>query len=182
VADYALRDALKAPGLISLARLPLALAVPWAIQEPGWALALVAGAGASDMLDGWCARRLHAVTPTGAVLDAVMDKAFVLSVLLSLVARGALAPTDAALLAARDLAELPLLARVAIERRLLEPRRPNRWGKLATVFQFGAVAAILAGAPRRELLIVPAALCGGFAAATYWMREARGPSRATQAS
>jgi CDP-diacylglycerol--glycerol-3-phosphate 3-phosphatidyltransferase/cardiolipin synthase len=172
VTDYTIRDALRAPGLISLVRLPLALAFPWAMDRPHCALALVAGAGASDVLDGWCARRLHAATPTGALLDAVMDKAFVLAVILSLVARGRVGPAAALLLATRDLAEIPLLARLAIVRRLSEPRRPNRLGKLATVLQFGAVAAILAGLPRRELLIATAAFCGALAAGTYWAREA----------
>jgi phosphatidylglycerophosphate synthase len=140
--------------------------------RPHCALAFVAGAGASDVLDGWCARRLHAATPTGAVLDAVMDKAFVLAVVLSLVARGILAPTAALLLATRDLAELPLIVRLAVVRRLSEPRRPNRLGKIATVLQFGAVAATVAGWPRRDLLIASAGLCGALAAAGYWAREA----------
>ena len=44
----------------------------------GWPFwVLYALCGISDMVDGWLARRLHAETKTGAVLDSVADIVFV---------------------------------------------------------------------------------------------------------
>ena len=44
----------------------------------GWPFwALYALCGISDMVDGWLARKLHAETKTGAVLDSVSDIVFV---------------------------------------------------------------------------------------------------------
>jgi len=39
-----------------------------------WAGAALLGIGASDVIDGWVARRYHLATPLGAVLDAFADK------------------------------------------------------------------------------------------------------------
>jgi CDP-diacylglycerol--glycerol-3-phosphate 3-phosphatidyltransferase len=51
-----------------------------------YALALVvfALAAATDWLDGWLARKFHAVTPLGAALDHIADKVLVACVLLAL--------------------------------------------------------------------------------------------------
>ena len=44
----------------------------------GWPFwTLYALCGISDMVDGWLARRLHAETKTGAILDSVADLSFV---------------------------------------------------------------------------------------------------------
>ena len=46
----------------------------------GWPFwTLYALCGISDMVDGWLARRLHAETKAGAILDSVADLSFVLS-------------------------------------------------------------------------------------------------------
>ena len=45
------------------------------VKWPFWVL--YALCGISDMLDGWLARKLHAETKAGAVLDSVADIAFV---------------------------------------------------------------------------------------------------------
>jgi phosphatidylglycerophosphate synthase len=169
-----MRDAVRLPGIISLTRLPLALAFPWTASRPGWALSLLMAAAASDVLDGWCARRRDEATPTGAVLDALMDKAFVLAVGATLLGRGALSVPGALLLATRDVAEIPLIVQLAIQKRLNEPRRSNRFGKIATVLQFAALAWIVSGAPGREPIIATAGACGATAAVVYWLRESRG--------
>ena len=44
----------------------------------GWLFwSLYASCGISDMVDGWLARKLHAESKTGAVLDSVADIVFV---------------------------------------------------------------------------------------------------------
>ncbi len=170
---YSMRDAVRLPGLISLARLPLALAFPWVMKSPAAAIVLLILAAVTDVLDGWTARRRHEVTPTGAALDALMDKIFVLVVAFALVLGGSLTVLEAILLGTRDLGELPLLTRLALQHRLAS-RRPlgsNVAGKLATVLQFATLVAILLGTPHREIWIFVTSVCGALAATTYWIRE-----------
>lgn len=45
---------------------------------------VVLAAGLSDGLDGLIARRFHAITPLGQLLDGIADKAFVLAAALTL--------------------------------------------------------------------------------------------------
>jgi phosphatidylglycerophosphate synthase len=177
VHQYSLRDAVRPPGLISLARLPLSLAFVWAARKPGWALAVLGAAAATDVLDGWVARRGHQETPTGAILDGLMDKAFVLVVVLTLVLEHHLAALDAVLLAARDIGELPLVVALRVRHRLSSPqtRAANVAGKVATVLQFATIAVVVVGAPRRRAWVLVTAAAGAVAALTYWAREARRP-------
>jgi cardiolipin synthase (CMP-forming) len=180
---YALRDAFRLPGLITLLRLPLALVFPWAARSPGWAVALMAFAATTDVLDGWIARATHAETATGAVLDALLDKLFVLVVALTLLFGGRLTVGEALMLAVRDLGEGPLLIRRVLHQRLLSTRTPtsNALGKTATVFQFVALATTLVGAPGGFVWYPAAATLGLAAAASYWLREARpGATTATR--
>ncbi len=77
------------------------LAVPTVIavlrSQWGAALALFLGALATDVLDGWIARRTHQVTVVGQLLDPVVDKAFYLSLFSSLAAVGRIPPVGAGL-------------------------------------------------------------------------------------
>ncbi|MBS2018843.1 MAG: CDP-alcohol phosphatidyltransferase family protein [Deltaproteobacteria bacterium] len=77
---YSARDLVRVPGLLSLSRLPLAVAFGFTVvSQPPLALTFLALAGLSDVLDGWYARRYGQATRTGAVLDAIVDKVFVLA-------------------------------------------------------------------------------------------------------
>jgi len=172
--SYSLRDATRLPSLISLARLPLALAFPWVASKPVLAIGLLAAAALSDILDGQVARRCHQVTATGAALDALMDKVFVLAVVLSLLLGGSLTVLEALLLGTRDIAELPLAIRVARGHRIHRvARSSNPFGKLATVLQFMTLVAILLGTPHRGFWVLATGACGVLAAASYWVREER---------
>jgi phosphatidylglycerophosphate synthase len=170
---YSIRDAFRVPGLLSLARLPLALTFPWAVRKPAFAIAVLVGAAATDVADGLLARRRNEETPMGAVLDPLMDKVFVLAVVLSLIMARSLKISEALLLGTRELGELPLLAHLALQHRLISrpQRRANVLGKLATVMQFAAIAAILLTAPYRAVWIFLAALAGVLAVTSYWRRE-----------
>lgn len=178
------------PNLLTLVRLPMAAAA-WALVQWPWALpALMAAAAASDMLDGWFARRMRERRrakglPTrglgekggrGAWLDPLCDKTFVVSVL------GAVwwfyqPPWYLlALTATREilLAPLVLAWRVLPGRRKLD-LRAGLLGKLTTVSQFAALWAILAGSDLQLHLAIAAAVIGVLAVADYLRRAVTAP-------
>jgi cardiolipin synthase (CMP-forming) len=74
------------PNLLSLFRLVLALLLPFS-PERYW-FWIVVGGGGSDFLDGWIARKWKVESWQGGLIDAVADKIFVLSALLTFVAAG----------------------------------------------------------------------------------------------
>jgi phosphatidylglycerophosphate synthase len=176
---YRARDLWRVPGLLSLARIPLAIAFVLVIGRagPAVALAILLAAGLSDVLDGWYARRFGQVTPTGAAIDPVTDKLFVLTVAFALVHHDLLLPVDVVLLSTREIAELPLVLWIATSRRArrLRAEHPsaNLPGKVATAFQFAAATAALFRLRYLFWLVVAAALAGVFAAAVYWVRALR---------
>lgn len=90
------------PNLISVSRLflaPVFLLVPRTEVR----ITLVIAAAASDMLDGWLARRQSRKSRFGAILDPVADRVFVLTALLALVMEGALSVAQVAVLLSRDI-------------------------------------------------------------------------------
>jgi len=167
-------ELLSVPGLLSLSRGPLAVLFPFAVTSPPAALAVVAAAGVTDVLDGWFARHSGRVTETGAVLDPLMDKVFVATVVVSLAIAHRLSLWVALLLGARDLIEIPLIlwlstrrARISTEDRDV---KANLFGKAATVLQFATVVAALL-APRWVLpLAISSSINGVLAGASYWAR------------
>jgi CDP-diacylglycerol--glycerol-3-phosphate 3-phosphatidyltransferase/cardiolipin synthase len=171
------RDLVSLPGLLSLVRAPLAAAFPFAMGEPLAALAVLAAAGLSDVLDGWVARRSGRASFTGAILDPVMDKLFVATVAVSMIITGHLSFGAVVLLGARDLLELPLVAWLALDPKVLRDRtgrvRANALGKAVTVVQFATVLAALVATQWVEGLVLASAALGVFAAATYWARAVR---------
>ena len=174
---YVFRDLLLAPALLSWVRLPLAACFVVFVDRPVAALAVLAAAGLSDVLDGWVARRFGLVTATGAALDPITDKLFVLTVAATLVASGHLSVTAVLLLSTREIGELPLVvwfvcSPTARSVRAAAPSA-NVGGKLATVLQFAAVSWALLGQPRLELCIAAASAAGALAALGYWRRTLR---------
>lgn len=164
------------PNLLSGARIPLAVAFPFASGNAVLALGVLGLAGATDVLDGWTARKLGQATPVGALVDGISDKVFAASVLGTLIATGMLTPLSALLLATRELAELPLAIRVLASKRarLTEiDRRANKLGKVATVLEFATVLAVIAHVPGRLGLLAGTAVVGAAAGAAYWLREVR---------
>jgi cardiolipin synthase (CMP-forming) len=168
------REILLAPNLVSLTRLPLAVAFPLAIASPPWALVVLALAGLSDVVDGMLARRLGLVTATGAVLDPILDKLFVLTVVVTLIVSGQLPLGGALLLAVRELGELPLLVGWLSGKSRRGARSAKLSGKVATVLQFAAVAAALLSSRALWPLLVAAAAAGLWAAIAYTRRELSG--------
>ena len=67
----------RLPNVISVLRIAGSLGLLFC-DVGGWPLwSLYVLCGLSDLLDGWLARRLHAESKTGAILDSVSDIIFV---------------------------------------------------------------------------------------------------------
>jgi cardiolipin synthase len=169
------KDMLLVPSLLSLTRIPMAAAFPFVQPSRPGMLVLLGLAGFSDMLDGWWARRFDQATPTGAVVDPVTDKLFVLSVVVTLVVTRVLPVTSVLLLSTREIGELPLIFWFLASQKVRAARATkasaNVPGKLATAAQFATVSAALVGSSfTRELLFMTAG-AGAIAAVVYWMRE-----------
>ena len=138
------------PNVLSVGRLGLAAIFPFIPAEYEywhWRVVVVAAAGFSDWLDGFVARRYGVKSPSGILLDAVADKLFVFSVLLTLTIKEPrlLEWWQMLLVIARDLAVAFVAAYVAGKRdwpafRRLVPRLP---GRLTTGFQFALFIAVL---------------------------------------
>jgi phosphatidylglycerophosphate synthase len=175
--DYRARDLLLWPNLVSLARLPLAVSFALLATDAVRAVSILLASAATDVLDGWLARRLGQATPTGAVVDAVADKAFAAVVIGTLLVDGRLSVPAALMLGARELGELPLVAWWSVHRARRRARAEDpaaNWlGKVATVCQFVGVVAIIAQSPLAWPLLVVTACAGVVAAFSYWRRELR---------
>ncbi len=155
---------LSGPNLISLARLPLAVAF---VLVPGVAVRLpvLAAAAASDLLDGWLARRLGP-SRLGAVLDPVTDKVFMIAAFATLAASGALTPLEIAGVLLRDiLAPIGYLAGVVLRRPFSVPARVG--GKAVTAGQSLTLVAWLLDSRYLEPLAWATAAIALYAIADY---------------
>jgi CDP-diacylglycerol--glycerol-3-phosphate 3-phosphatidyltransferase/cardiolipin synthase len=174
---YRARDLLLPASLLSFLRLPLAALFPFVVDDPPRAFTVLLAAGLSDVLDGFVARRFRQETAVGAALDGIADKAFALTVCVTLLVVGRISVVYLLALSARELLEAPLVVWYATSRRARGTRaeRPvsNVAGKAATVVQFAAVAAAILGAPHLLWWAAAAAVAGTFAGFTYWRRTLR---------
>ncbi len=171
---YHARDLVRAPTLISLLRLPLGVTFFATVDRPVLALAVIAVAGLTDVVDGWLARRTDQVTAMGAVIDPITDKSFVACVIAALVLREKLPLLGVLALATREIGELPLVAWFALSNRARRARTEqpmaNLPGKLVTTLQFASVTAALFGWAARDPLLIVTAVVGAIAAIAYWKR------------
>lgn len=160
------------PTLLSLSRGGLAVVFPFTAHAPFAALAVLGVAGLTDVLDGFLARRWNQVTATGALVDGIVDKIFVISVAISLMVHAQLHAWEVFALGARDLCEIVIAVVFWLRHRHFPhgEQRANRMGKLTTVFQFGAVGGALFSRGESTYLVVVAALFGTAAAFIYARR------------
>lgn len=167
------------PNALSLSRVPLG-GLFWIALAQGPAraelpFAVLAAAAASDVLDGWLARRSGAdPSGTGSWLDPICDKLFVGSVLAALyVERRAPLPL-LALIVTRELLQVPMVlvyrTSGTLRRWLHYDFRASLLGKGATVVQFLAVSAVILGAPIAWRLALFAFLLGLLALGDYIRR------------
>jgi phosphatidylglycerophosphate synthase len=75
------------PNFVTAVRVALTAALALFVRDPRWQAALILVIFASDGLDGWLARRLHASSPQGAHFDMEADGYLVLVVCSLLVER-----------------------------------------------------------------------------------------------
>jgi CDP-diacylglycerol--glycerol-3-phosphate 3-phosphatidyltransferase/cardiolipin synthase len=115
------------------------------VAHPGWQLAIVGAAAASDYFDGLWARRIGG-SRVGAVLDPVADKLFMASAFLTVARHGLLAPLEIAAVLLRDLvAAAGFVATVVLRRPTALPARAG--GKAVTVCQLLTLVAFIASSP-----------------------------------
>ena len=163
---------LTIPTHLSLSRGAHALLFPWTTHAPFAALAVLGVAGVTDVLDGFLARRWNQVTATGALVDGIVDKIFVLSVAVSLAAASQLRVWEIFALGARDGCEIVIAVVFWLRHRHFPhgEQRANGVGKLTTVLQFGAVGCALFERGEGRYLAALAAAFGAAAAFIYARR------------
>ena len=131
------------PNAVSMSRLVLA-AVFVAARDPIARFALVAVASVTDFLDGWLARRQHATTRSGALIDPIADRVFVFTAVCAFLIEGALSTASYFILLSRDIMTLIgyIVARSVPWLRAVEFRA--RWlGKVVTALQLLTLVAVI---------------------------------------
>lgn len=138
---------LTPPNALSLARLSVAPALPAAASA--WGLGaglflLVALAAATDVADGFLARRRNQVTAAGHLLDPLADKALAAAALWTLAGTGAVPAWLFWLYAAKE--SLQVLIAPLAWRRCRGRVQPCWWARLGTATLFAGAALGLGGA------------------------------------
>lgn len=134
------------PNALSVARLlalPVLLTILWRAEGPTapWAALLFGVVGATDLLDGFLARRLGAETRFGRIVDPLADRLLVLVGLVGVILLDRIHPAGPALIIGRDLA---LMIGFAILLRFGVEMRVDGWGKLSSALaMLGTGGAIL---------------------------------------
>lgn len=160
------------PNAITLARILACPLLAWLIVDGQSrpALWLALAVGASDVLDGFLARRCNWQSRIGGLLDPVADKLFLVSAMIALGIAGALPAWLIVLVVLRDLV---IVAGAFAYHWLVEPlvAAPSLIGKLNTLLQVALVLTALAG---QALLPVPAWLLATLIAAVAVLALASG--------
>ena len=129
---------------------------------------LIGLAAITDFLDGWLARRVHATSRWGAMLDPIADRVFVLTVVGTFLFTGALSTSAYFVLILRDLATAVgfLVARIIPWLRPVQ-FTARKLGKVVTVLQLLTLAAVLAAPSLVPLLLGGVAMTSVLAIADY---------------
>ena len=145
---------LTLPNAITLARLPLAILFLFA-DSTAERLVILGVAAASDFIDGWVARRSGHTTRSGALLDPIADKTFVLAALTAFVQTGELSTASYFIILLRDFATAIGFV-VAWRLPGLDPGdfKARMPGKVVTVLQLAAILS-LSAAPVAMRWLVP---------------------------
>ena len=161
--------------IVTLLRIPLAVAIAFAYGRAVPVVALIVAAATSDAIDGnlarWLKRRGKHEPDIGGWLDPLADKIFV-AVVLAAIAIHTRSIAIVALIGARELVLVPLLA-IYVATRKDRPALHADWlGKIATIAQFFALAiAVAAPAYAWPAAIATAVL--GLAAVVHYVIELR---------
>ena len=156
--------------VVTALRLPLAALFPFT-HQPGWQLAIVGVAAATDFVDGILARRFGG-SRAGAVLDPIADKVFAAAAFLTVASRGMLAWYELVGVLLRDiLAVLGFLGTWLLRRPVALPARAG--GKAVTVAQMLTLVAFIAGSPLVRPLAWATAAIAVYATWDYGRAAAR---------
>lgn len=129
---------------LSLVRGPLALL--FALDSPFYRSIAILLAIASDILDGYLARRYRMTSQIGACLDPLMDKFFVLFAIGTLMREGKFVPWEAATLLSRDAALFIFGCYLACRRKWANFQFQSIWaGKASTTLQFLVLLGVVNG-------------------------------------
>jgi cardiolipin synthase len=184
------RDAVRyLPNFITLIRLALIWPVAYGLAQGNYLLALACfiGAGLSDGLDGFLAKRYGWTSEFGKVLDPAADKLLLMTVFIESAWLGLTPWWLAAAAVARD---LTIGAGAILFRTLVGPLhgRPTAVSKVNTLAQLGYLVAVMAeafwGIPPRPLLnalvvlvLVTTVLSGADYVITFTRRALATPAR-----
>jgi CDP-diacylglycerol--glycerol-3-phosphate 3-phosphatidyltransferase/cardiolipin synthase len=153
--------------VLTALRLPLAGLFPF-VRSPAWQLAIVAAVAATDVADGFLARR-YGASRVGVVLDPIADKAFMAVAFVTVARRGLLEWYELVGVLLRDLlAILGFLATWVLRRPVALPARAG--GKAVTIAQLLTLVAAIADSPhgrtarRRGMRVIVLLLVGLLAA------------------
>ncbi len=155
------------PNAVSMSRLVLA-AVFVAARDPIARFALVAVASITDFLDGWLARRQHATTRSGALIDPIADRVFVFAAVCAFLIEGALSTASYFILLSRDIMTLIgyVVARSVPWLRAVEFRA--RWlGKVVTALQLLTLVAVIAVPSAVPALVIVVGAASAASVADY---------------
>lgn len=163
------------PNALTVLRLVAAGLLPFV--PASWRLPLIVFAGASDLLDGYVARRFDAVTRWGTLFDGIADKAFVLAALVTFVGAGDATWSQALVVLARDLTVTAIAAYAAVRGAwaAFDEMEARPAGKLTTALVVPWFVSLLLPvlAPLRTPLFVVAALASVAAAVDYALQLRR---------
>ena len=155
------------PNAVSLSRLVLA-AVFVAARDPIARFALVAVASVTDFLDGWLARRQHATTRSGALIDPIADRVFVFTAVCAFLVEGAISTASYFILLSRDIMTLIgyVVARSVPWLRAVEFRA--RWlGKVVTALQLLTLVAVIVAPSAVPTLVIVVGAASAASVADY---------------
>lgn len=155
------------PNILSTFRLLVAFWFPFC-QQQEWLWLVLAG-GASDFLDGWIARRWKVESWQGGLIDAIADKMFVLSVLVTYAMAGIFSGWWIPAVIARDLTVTAIALYVMYRRSWASFREMDvsRSGKLATTCQFTLFLVVLLAPSFLQYVLIFTSLVSVLAALDY---------------
>jgi CDP-diacylglycerol--glycerol-3-phosphate 3-phosphatidyltransferase len=117
-----------------------------------WAFVVFVAAALTDTFDGWVARRLEGVTAFGAMADPLADKLLVVGTLASLALFSEVPWWIVLVIAGREAVVTAL--RVLVVRRAGVVVPATAWGKIKTVAQIVAIAAVILPVVDGALVVV----------------------------
>ncbi|MDB5594701.1 MAG: CDP-alcohol phosphatidyltransferase [Hyphomicrobiales bacterium] len=133
------------PNLITLGRLVLVPLTIVMIADQAWMSALIAFllAGVSDGIDGFLARTYHLQSELGAYLDALADKALLISIYVALAVVGVVPASIAIIVVSRDIMIMGAVVVSWVMHRPVEIK-PLLISKLNTTAQIAFAGLVLA--------------------------------------